>query len=358
MKHCFLSFFSGAGFLDLGLEDAGLECLYASDNSEDFKDVYVYSRKNMGKSLPLHGYDVVDVNDFLTPLGIRRIDSIIDSTEFYCDSVGFVGGPPCPDFSVSGRHAGVEGDKGKLTQVFIDMILRFLPDWFLIENVPGLVTIKKNKEYFDSLIDDLSQSYSVVHSVCNAMEFGVAQDRNRVFIFGVKSGFLKKFSYKMDDFDFRDYATFPKNVKKLYDWPKENPFGQTPPVPSVPQELTVSHWFKKNNTIQHPSSSYQCKTTIDKVYTTPEGYVKKQAARRLHRYRYSPTACYGNLEIPYHPAEARKINAAEALAIQSLPDGFILPPDMTLFDVFKTIGNGVPYLMAKGIGGSIREFLG
>ena len=51
------------------------------------------------------------------------------------------------------------------------------------------------------------------------------------------------------------------------------------------------------------------------------------------------------------------MSAAEALAIQTLPKEFELPPDMTLTDKFKTIGNGVPYVLAKGVASSIHEFL-
>ena len=48
---------------------------------------------------------------------------------------------------------------------------------------------------------------------------------------------------------------------------------------------------------------------------------------------------------------------AEALALQSLPKEFALPNDMTITDSFKTIGNGVPYLLAKGIASSIKDYL-
>jgi DNA (cytosine-5)-methyltransferase 1 len=58
-----------------------------------------------------------------------------------------------------------------------------------------------------------------------------------------------------------------------------------------------------------------------------------------------------------HPYEARRISVAEALAIQSLPKKFELPPNMTLTDKFKTIGNGVPYLLAVGVSKSLFAFL-
>lgn len=91
--------------------------------------------------------------------------------------------------------------------------------------------------------------------------------------------------------------------------------------------------------------------------TIKEGDVSKKSYKRLHRNRYSPTAAYGNNEVHIHPYLARRISAAEAMALQSLPKEFELPDYMTLTDMFKTIGNGVPYLAAKGLAETVLDFL-
>jgi DNA (cytosine-5)-methyltransferase 1 len=88
-----------------------------------------------------------------------------------------------------------------------------------------------------------------------------------------------------------------------------------------------------------------------------EGDDSKKSYKRLHRWRYSPTACYGNNEVHLHPYQIRRISVAEALAIQSLPKQFYLPDNLSLTAMFKTIGNGVPYLAAKGIAKTILDFL-
>ena len=77
----------------------------------------------------------------------------------------------------------------------------------------------------------------------------------------------------------------------------------------------------------------------------------------MHRWSYSPTAAYWNNEVHIHQFKPRRISVAEALAIQSLPKEYELPLDVTLSDAFKTIGNGVPYLAAKGIALNIFDFL-
>jgi len=88
-----------------------------------------------------------------------------------------------------------------------------------------------------------------------------------------------------------------------------------------------------------------------------EGDDSKKSYKRLHRWRYSPTAAYGNNEVHIHPYLPRRISVAEALAIQSLPKEFELPATMTLTNMFKTVGNGVPFLASRGIALTILDFL-
>ena len=88
-----------------------------------------------------------------------------------------------------------------------------------------------------------------------------------------------------------------------------------------------------------------------------EGDDSGKSYKRLHRWRYSPTAAYGNNEVHLHPFHARRISVAEALAIQSLPKEFEMPSDVSLTSKFKMVGNGVPYLAASGIAKSIFEFI-
>ena len=89
-----------------------------------------------------------------------------------------------------------------------------------------------------------------------------------------------------------------------------------------------------------------------------EGDVKGKSFKRLHRWRYSPTAAYGNNEVHLHPYLPRRISVAEALALQSLPNDFELPNNISLSAKFKMVGNGVPYLLALGIANDIYEWLG
>ena len=127
----------------------------------------------------------------------------------------------------------------------------------------------------------------------------------------------------------------------------------------IEKELTVQFWFEKNNVMNHPNSGnyFKPRAGLTRFLTIQEGDDLKKSYKRLHRWRYSPTAAYGNNEVHLHPYKPRRISVAEALAIQSLPKEFVIPENISLTNMFKTIGNGVPFLVAKGLAGTISEFV-
>ena len=91
--------------------------------------------------------------------------------------------------------------------------------------------------------------------------------------------------------------------------------------------------------------------------TVAEGDVSKKCFKRLHRWRYSPAAAYGNNEVHLHPTEPRRLTVREAMQIQTVPENYALPADMTLSSKFKTIGNAVPVRLAEAMANSINEVI-
>ncbi|MCL2938794.1 MAG: DNA cytosine methyltransferase, partial [Trichodesmium sp. MAG_R02] len=163
-------------------------------------------------------------------------------------------------------------------------------------------------------------------------------------------------------FPWNKYVLYPQNQVFYYPWPQTNTFVENSEIncpEGIPQELTVEYWFKQNNVVFHPNSEHYFRPRAGRIKfeTIAEGDDKKKSYKRLHRWRYSPTACYGNNEVHLHPYKVRRLSVAEALAIQSLPKKFALPNNMTLSHKFKTIGNGVPYLAAQGVAKTILYFL-
>ncbi|HPJ03120.1 MAG TPA: DNA cytosine methyltransferase [Candidatus Limiplasma sp.] len=295
----------------------------------------------------------------------EELQTLVDTSKKNRKLVGFIGGPPCPDFSVAGKNKGAEGDNGKLSLAYVNLIIDIQPDFFLFENVKGLWSTARHREFYESLKQSLHQAgYSTSERLCNALEFGVPQDRERVLLFGVKKTILCHADMNSDEltsFPWERYRRYNSAEVKNYPWCSTTAFGEkaTSIISESMKPLTVQYWFSRNDVKNHPNAKahFKPRSGIEKMSTVSEGDVSRKSYKRLHRYRYSPTAAYGNNEVHLHPCEKRRISAAEAMAIQSLPREFELPQDMSLSNMFKTIGNGVPFLMADGIAKTIRVYL-
>ena len=215
-----------------------------------------------------------------------------------------------------------------------------------------------HRHFYEELKKKLVRAgYLLDDHLINSIEYGAPQDRNRIILIG----FHKNFIGTKRGLALPDWARFKKyNKKDLFSlsWPTLER-KLTKRSRELPRELTVEYWFKKNKVQKHPNRKdhFIPRAAASKFVAIEEGDVTKKSFKRLHRWRYSPTAAYGNNEVHIHPTLPRRISAAEALAIQSLPTGFELPHHMTLSNKFKSIGNGVPYLAAHGVARMIASVL-
>lgn len=359
------SFFSGSGFLDLGFEMAGYQIDLVNEFSPAFMNAYKYSRAQMGLRKPEFGYANIDINEYLTDRK-DELAGFISTARLDGSLVGFIGGPPCPDFSVAGKQKGRNGDNGKLSQSYIDLIISQHPDFFLFENVKGLWRTAKHRAFYEELKGELKDAgYCMTERLTNALEYGAPQDRDRILLFGLREDVITRvFGGKKDvrEFPWDKYRKYNLEEVKALPWPSTTAFaedGVTACPPGVPEELTVEYWFRKNEVTKHPNSNdyFQPKAGRAKMEIIAEGDDSKKSYKRLHRWRYSPTVAYGNNEVHLHPYKIRRLSASEALALQTLPKEFQLPAEMTLTDKFKTIGNGVPFVLSNGIAKTIRDFL-
>lgn len=360
------SFFSGSGFLDLGFETNGFDVAFVNEFDPEFMRAYQYARQNMGIEPPEYGYYTGDVNVFLTDTEKRdELSRNMEAVRTQGELVGFIGGPPCPDFSIAGKNRGRDGDNGKLSLSYINLIVQRQPDFFLFENVKGLWSTKRHRAFFDELKEMIhTAGYSTTERLTNALEFGAPQDRERVLFIGIKNELLgeEHTGNELLNFPWLRYQEYTMDEINAYHWPENQNFeegGEREMPDGIPAELTVQYWFERNHVETHPNSIHHFvpRGGLAKMQLYQEGDVSKKCYKRLHRWRYSPTAAYGNNEVHLHPYHARRLSAAEALAIQSLPENFVLPPDMTLTAMFKTIGNGVPYMLSSGIARTIHDYL-
>lgn len=285
--------------------------------------------------------------------------------------VGFIGGPPCPDFSVGGKNLGRNGTNGILAKSYVDLIINCHPDFFVFENVKGLVKTEKHRIYFNELKQSLTEAnYIISDTILNALRFGVPQDRERVIMIGIARD-LFNFDDCTDD---RGMLNFPWFENAMFEdvaeiknkqWRTTQKFVENS-VRNYPRllsdeyrELCVETWFRRNDVENHPNGTdvFKVKQGRQKMQTIEEGDVSRKSFKRLHRWRFSPTAAYGNNEVHLHPYKIRRLSVAETMAIQSLPEWFSLPQEMTLTKKFKVIGNGVPVLMASAIARTLNDFL-
>ena len=349
------SFFSGVGFLDLGFQNAGFDIAFVDEYDERFLRAYQYARRGH-PHIPYYGYSHSDVRTFLSDDNWNA--TFPDYRQHENTLIGFIGGPPCPDFSTAGKNEGETGKNGQLTSVYVDLIIIRQPDFFVLENVKGLYHTKKHKDFYDRVKRKLYRAgYSLFDTIENALEYGTPQYRDRLFLIGFKRArFGRRIKY-----EFGTHRIYTLEDIENTSWPTTSPFVENNALKKpagIIEELTVQHWFIQNDVQNHPNGNdvFNVKKQ-DRFLTIPEGDSAGKSFKRLHRWRYSPTAAYGNNEVHLHPFLPRRISVAEALAIQSLPANFEIPNDLPLSTKFKMVGNGVPYLLALGIATELYEWI-
>ncbi len=356
----YLSFFTGAGFLDIGFAQAGFMAVWHNECNPQFARGFEYGMAHSGISgreaviqerRPIENLQAAAVVDAAFPDGPPQL-------------WGVIGGPPCPDFSVAGKNRGALGDRGVLTEVFAALILRMSPDFFVIENVPGLLRTKKHREFLMRLIVDLEESYAVDYRLLNALDVGVPQDRQRVFIVGVEHRLADSLAGEALAKGSRGWFPWPVDArfcdaKTRFDWPSTNAFGQPsePPI-GTPAELMVSHHIcDLAESADTPNAQDTFRVHSPRIALVDEGDDSRKSFKRLHRWRYSPTVAYGNNEVHLHPTLPRRLSVREAMRLQGVPDEYALPEDMPLSHKFKMVGNGVPVGLARAVASSMAEFL-
>ena len=367
-KVSIFSFFAGCGILDLAFETTDFEIVFVNEFSKQFMNGYQYAREQLGLTSPVYGYRNDSAERYSKGQGKRDLLQLIESERKKGRLIGFIGGPPCPDFSIGGKNAGATGENGRLTRVYFDLICRCKPDFFVFENVKGLIRTEKHKSFYHEMkCKAKGNEYIITDKLLNAIEYGVPQFRERIIMIGIKRDLVQNTNMINAEreelvFDWNKHRCYQAEVINSISWPDKSTFLENSVLEkptNILSELTVEYWFTHNCVDQHPNGHdiFRVRKGFSKINSIYEGDTKGKSFKRLHRWRYSPTAAYGHNEVHLHPYKARRISVAEAMAIQSLPKDFVLPTDMALSDKFKMIGNGVPYLMARAIAQTLMELL-
>lgn len=361
-----LSFFTGGGFLDMGFINAGFDVVWTNEIEITFTKFY-----SEGMTSWERGKNILSSNQECKISNTNSIRDILVETivkEAFNNKkpqlFGVIGGPPCQDFSINGNLAGFKGDRGSLTDAYLYKILELKPAFFVMENVTGLIHVKKNATHFFELLKIMSEEYFIDWDVLNSLRFGVPQSRDRVFVVGLNKTFFNTNTIEPDLsgkwFPFLENQKY-SNPHKQFHWAIPMEFGsKITKDMTVPFELCVESCLvspEKESIIPNANEYFNLLGDINRFNQIKEGETNRPSFKRLHRYKYSPTACYGNNEVHLHPYQNRRLSVREALRIQGVDDSYVLTTPQLLSKKFKMIGNGVPVPLAKAVAQALIGFI-
>lgn len=341
-----IDLFCGCGGLSYGFKSAGFNILLGIDNDQMALNVFEHNH-NGAKS----------IYGDITQLSYSNVKNIIGNNKI--DII--IGGPPCQGMSLSGPRK-FDDPRNKLYLSYIRFVEEIRPIAFVIENVPGLVSLFKG-QIKDNIIERLTAlGYKVQYRILCAADYGVPQSRRRVVFVGLKD---KEFDF--DTIIKKDMVTCEMALSDLP--PLIDTFGIDPAdyvtKPSNPyQELMRIHSNKVRNHIA-ASHSEKVKHIISLVpdggnyKNLPEEFINTRnfhvAWTRFRSDKPSPTIDTGHRH-HFHYKYNRVPTVRECARLQSFPDDFVFEGNKT--QQFRQVGNAVPPLMAQAIAEALLKYLG
>lgn len=358
----YISLFSGAMGLDLGLEMAGFETGVCVENDKEAVRTIKHNRPN----LPVFDCSIEDVTG----------SQLKNAAKFGSSRVPLVaGGPPCQAFSVFGNRLGIEDARGQLIFEFLRVVEEAEPATFLMENVRGLLSMsiapnkkelledsKIPREFFEKgsllqkIFDEFNKlGYHVDCFVVNSVNYGAPQIRERVLLIG------NRFGYSTD---------FPEPIFS------NRPDDKLPPFKTLGQAISPEHGFVDNC----PEVMNFSPRKLKYLSMIPEGGnwrslpidIQKESMGRSWYLKGGRSAYWRKLSYAFpsptvvtmpnhagtsmcHPKELRAISVGEAAAIQEFPTEWEFQGTTTA--KFRQVGNAVPTRLGKIAGEVILKLL-
>jgi len=326
-----ISLFSGAGGLDVGFKKAGVEIIWANDSDKDACDTYA---SNIGNHIKCG-----DIEEFKKELfrTVNNIDIIF-------------GGPPCQGFSVAGKM-DPHDPRSKHIWTFAEIVEKYQPKAFVMENVKALGKLKKWEDLREQLLQKFRDSgYIVNYVILNASEFNVPQARERVFFIGFKGNpsIVPNLEKMMAPFKTKS-PTVREALSKL----DKAGTGNNSSICKAKITITPNPIMRKSpyagmlfNGLGRPvkidgycatlpASMGGNKTPIideEALYNNKENWIES----------YHKKIIDGGEPLPYKvaPKRLRRLTLEEASTLQSFPENYIFSGSQS--SVFKQIGNAVP----------------
>lgn len=325
-----ISLFSGAGGLDLGFEKAGFNISMANEY-----DKGIWATYEANHSAPLIKGDIRNIKD----------------TDFPNEIDGIIGGPPCQSWSEAGSLRGINDSRGQLFFDYIRILKNKQPKFFLAENVSGMLASRHSKAVKNIIQQFEDCGYNLTLTLVNAADYGVPQDRKRVFYIGFRKDLKIDFKFPNPTTpNAKDKLTMKDAIGDLVDTP----------VPALPKNKT-------NGDLEIPNHEYYigAYSTIFMSRNRVRGwneqaFTVQASGRQCQLHPQAPKMKFveknKRIFVPGYEDLYRRLTVRECARIQGFPDDF----KFIYTDVdygYKMIGNAVPINLAYIIACSIKDAL-
>lgn len=360
-----IDLFAGAGGLSLGFEQAGFDIVAAVEidpiHCAVHEHNFPYSKTICASVIDITGDDI----RYRANLGNTEIDVVF-------------GGAPCQGFSLIGKRA-IDDPRNQLVFHYVRIVAELQPKYFVFENVKGL-TLGKHAEFLQELIAALSDAgYDVVspYRVLNAADFGVPQDRRRLFVVGARRGLaLPDYPNPLDRRttvweaigDLPDAERFDElnavDAVRI-DWTTEAVYARQ--LRGLEPDPTNYGYRRKSDPDMLTSSLRTEHTALSRTRFLGTDHGKTEPVSRFRKLpphglcntlRAGTDSARGAFTSPrpIHPFLPRVITVREAARLHSYPDWFRF--HATKWHGFRQIGNSVPPLLARFVASEIVKALG
>lgn len=344
----FIDLFSGAGGFTVGLSRAGWRPLLAVDCSESVAQTHQHNFP----SVPFINRDLSE--EQTREIIVERLAGT---------SIGIVaGGPPCQGFSIFGKrrfvntrgHDPQRDPRNRLIYSFVDIVSRLSPRWFVMENVPGLVSLERGM-FLQAIVNDFkSLGYQNAEArILNAADYGVPQLRRRLLIIGNRTGHIipwpKKKFFPIPE-DWQDPHRTVGEV--LLDLAEEQSYtAQTCHVPMKHKPLLVERYkyIPEGGRLDIERLPPHLKSGYRTVKVQNYSHVFKRLDRNAPAFTMVP----GHNAFPIHPWLDRALTVREAARIQTFPDELEFKGSRQ--EQCIQVGNAFPPLLAEVIANNIRK---
>ena len=360
-----MSLFSGAGGMDIGVEDAGFAVLAQVENDPHCCGTLRTAKRSQDRQTTIVERDIRKTN----PASLRqRLELRPGELDL------LFGGPPCQSFSLAGKQQGLADERGLLLFEMIRFAQELRPSVVFVEQVKGLLSSRGPKgergEVFASFIAGLQEiGYVTKWQVVVAADFGVPQLRERLFIVATRGRNSYRYPERTHAHEGESTGLFPSKphvpVGKAI-------AGLGAPSPKVKGttfhsredgHVDVTPDRDRERIAQVPEGSYlAAQTHLPKDLL--RGLTRKDTTKylRVHRNRPANTLRCG--EIFYHPTEDRYLTPREYMRIHGFPDSYILrgpirsrTGSVPNLDQHRQVANSVPPPLAKALASSIYRYL-